>query len=54
MISRYFRALAEGDPVALGFTALFAVIAVVTCVVVFITKKRLDAEDRRWKQRRGY
>jgi hypothetical protein len=54
MIGRYFRALGEGDPVALGFTALFAVIAIATCIFVFITKRRLDAEDKRWKQRRGY
>ena len=54
MISRYFSALAEGDPVALGFTALFVVIAAAIGIFVWITKRRLDAEDARMKKKRGY
>ena len=53
-ISAYFEALAEGDPVALGFTAFFVVLAIGLGVFVWITKKRLDADDSRWKKRRGY
>jgi hypothetical protein len=53
-ISAYFEALAEGDPVALGFTAVFALVAVGLGIFVWITKRRLDADDARWKKRRGY
>jgi hypothetical protein len=54
VISRYLLALSEGDPVALGFTAVIAVIAVVLGVFVLITKRRLDAEDARDKNRRKF
>jgi hypothetical protein len=47
VIGRYLTALLDGDPVALGFTALFAVIAVVLGIFVLITKRKLDAEDAR-------
>jgi hypothetical protein len=54
MIGRYLAALSEGDPVAIGFTALFVVIAAGLGVFTWITKRRLDAEDERLKKRRGY
>jgi hypothetical protein len=54
VLGKYFSALADGDPVALGFTAGFLVIAAAAGVFVLITKRRLAAEDARWKKRRGY
>ncbi len=54
MFSRYFAALADGDSVALGFTAVILLIAVVLGIFVWITKRRLDAEDEHIKKRRGY
>jgi hypothetical protein len=54
VISRYLSALADGDPVALGFTGVFVFIAAALGIFVWITKRRLDAEDARLKKRRGY
>ncbi len=53
-IQKYLSALSEGDPVAVGFTAVIGVIAVVLALFVWITKRQLDAEDRQIKKRRGY
>ena len=53
-IKKYLTALSEGDPVAIGFTAVIGVIAVVLALFVWITKRQLDAEDRQIKKRRGY
>jgi hypothetical protein len=52
-IARYFEALGDGDPVALGFTAVILVIAALLGLFVLITKWRLAAEDERRKKRRG-
>lgn len=53
-IQKYLSALAEGDAVAVGFTAVIGVIAGVLGLFVWITKRQLDAEDRQIKKRRGY
>jgi hypothetical protein len=53
-IGDYFDALSRGDPIALGFTGFFVLLALVAGVFVWITKKRLDADDAKQKKRRGY
>ncbi|MCI0702864.1 MAG: hypothetical protein L0241_17425 [Planctomycetia bacterium] len=53
-IGEYFDALSRGDPIAVGFTLFFVVLALILGVVVWITKKRLDADDARWRKRRWY
>ncbi|MCS6863745.1 MAG: hypothetical protein RMJ56_06510 [Gemmataceae bacterium] len=53
-IQKYFIALSEGDPVAVGFTAIIGAIALILGLWVWITQRQLDAEDRQIKKRRGY
>ena len=53
-ISAYFNSLADGEPVAVGFTLFFVVLALALGVFVWVTKRRLAAEDERRKKRRGY
>jgi hypothetical protein len=53
-ISAYLQSLADGEPVAIGFTLFFVVLALALGVFAWITKRRLAAEDARLKKRRGY
>ncbi|HEY8503112.1 MAG TPA: hypothetical protein VIL46_00920 [Gemmataceae bacterium] len=47
-VGAYFEALAEGDPIALGLTALFGLVVVVVALVAW----RARADERRWEEKR--
>jgi hypothetical protein len=43
--------LIAGDPVAVGFVSFFVVVGLLFMVFAYILKSRVDAEDRRFKDR---
>jgi predicted permease len=57
-IGEYFDALSRGDPIALGLTAVLALIAAGLGLLVWFVTWRAKVDDRRWKERlrkkRGY
>jgi hypothetical protein len=53
-VGEFFSRLLDGDPVAVGIAVGFGVLLLIAGVVIFITKRRLDADDERHRKRRGY
>jgi len=53
-VGEFFGRLADGDPVAVGIAVGFVALLAIAGVVIYITKKRLDADDERQRKRRGY
>jgi hypothetical protein len=53
-VGEFFRRLFDGDPVAVGIAVGFVALLAIAGVVIYITKKRLDADDERQRKRRGY
>ncbi len=51
-VRAYFRALSQGDPVAIGFTLFFVVLGMVLGLFAWVMKQRMQADDRRWKEHR--
>lgn len=50
---RYFEALAEGDPVALGVTGLFVLFLAVVGLVMWKSKREEKAEEERKRKKWG-
>ena len=50
---RYFDALADGDPVALGITGFFLVVLLVVALVVLKTKRDFRREEEEKRKRWG-
>ena len=51
VLSRYFDALSEGDPVAVWATVGLAVLAVALVALTVYFARKLKAEDERFKNR---
>ena len=53
MFARYFGALSEGDPIALGVTGLFVLFLVVVGLVMWKSRREEKAEEERKRKKWG-
>jgi hypothetical protein len=53
VFGRYFSALAEGDPVALGVTGLFVVVLIVVGLVAWKSKREERRQEEEKRKRWG-
>jgi hypothetical protein len=53
VFSEFFDHLAQGDPIAVGFAVLFAVVGIVAVVVVLKVRQNLKRDDEEQARRYG-